>query len=755
VGVVLFERFCSVNKRHQFFFLLCFLSGLCLQKLQAFSDYLFKKNIFITSDQQMIDSDGIWHARGRVSVILGNQVHIFADYIQFNEKEQKIFFYADQSKNIKVIKNDLCCLMKQLICDLKDESCFADLVQGFYKKSRLMADSAIIFASGEIALTNVSFTSCNKKNPHWQFLADRATYTIDQKLVVQGVWSQWGTWLKIPLPVKEISYALRPTSGFLIPSFFLEKRGGYGFKIPYYQYINEDIDIKYLLQWYAKKGATVQQRFRFFYPWLSGTLWSSYGTMWGYDDGIALTRLDRAPFFLQGDLFVVGTYTNKYALIGFSSFHEGIDSRNIDLFFEGAFWKDRRTEYRIGTSFSDQKSFMAGFFEIKKYAVSESFIESAQAVLLVKKTYDYAARLPAIYWWRDYFSDSGSFWIRPHCLVDAIFYKKEEADVSYQSSNQLRYYRLGKKNMLFEDGLLRARPVCEIGLTLKTREQIFIAQVEQGLLLYGLSRLQSQKVHVIPHIRSEIQWVFPELLCAWSDGFIRSHNQISLVYQPFFEQKNNQIQSFVQRGYDGEDYRYQEAACWIKQQYQWNTSFGLRLFEWQQGIDWSDYQAADQRYRQFSPGLSFPWRCLISIDQREAGCYTNISGAWGERKGLLHQGSIACWKEYKSCRFEGKYVYVNPDIALLRGLSDVGHFCMCSLIIRSGNGFKGMYQGSWGIDVDKDNKRLFALRRQSIQVWWTFDCWRLGLGAEYQSYRIASVANNFWRALFSFQLLFF
>ncbi len=725
-----------------------------MQALQGCSDYLLKKNILITSDQQRIDAQGCWHAIGNLSVFWGNQIHIFADRMKFDQKNQKIFFYADQSKRVKIIRQDLHCLMKQLICDLTDETCFADQVQGFYKKCRLYAESARIFLSGEIELSKISFTSCHKKDPHWQFFADRAEYTLDQKLVVRGVSGQWGTWLKLPLPIKQISYALEPTSGFLFPSFYCEKRSGYGFKIPYYWYCNDDIDLKYLLQFYSQKGVALQQRVRFFYPSLSGTFWLGYGSIWGYDDGIALTRLDREPFFLQGDLVATESFNNGL-MVGFASAYEGIDYKNTNFFFDGAFWKDRRTDYRAGISFSDQKFVMSCCFEAKKYAVTESFIKNEKIALEVKKTDDFFVRLPAILWWHNYFSDAGNYWVQPRCLVDALFYKKDISSMLYQSINVVQYYLPGEKNRAFEDVVLRARPTCEAGLIVKTREQIFIAQANQGLFLYGFGRQQSQQIKAIPFFSFEGKWVFPELLCSFSKGFMRSHTEISFLYQPFFEQKNDHFKSLMQQGYDGEDYRYQKSVCWIKQQYQLGSTGGSGLIEWQQGIDWSNQQWADRQHRFFSTGLSFPWRCLIAINQKEAGYSTDISGEWGERDGFLHQGIMMVWKEYKVCRLEGKYLYVNPALAALRGLHDIGHFGIVGLTIRSGRGFKGVYQGSWGIDIDNKNQKKIALRSQSMQICWTFDCWRLGIGAEYQSYRIASSINNFWRALFSFQLLFF
>ena len=416
--------------------------------------------------------------------------------------------------------------------------------------------------------------------------------------------------------------------------------------------------------------------------------------------------------------------------------------------FQPLFWQNQDSAYsgkfRMKSSFLEVSTGFDALF----YSTSNSSVKNND-IILVNKTYNSLLRGPYFSFLKNIYSSSKTWMLRPRCMVDALHVCKQSSSVVCKQSEN-SYYIPGKREVLSQDAVLRLQGDLVSHFFIRGMDYVWHTELHPGFVLYHKS-IEKKKDgdHGFFSFRLQSSWSFPEYFVLTSEASYRMFSSVKFCYQPIQLQSDDVFQ-----GYDLYDYRYHESLLWYQLKTTVRTCSCFGYWNFLQGVDWSDEQMRDRKQKCLKFGISFPWKSRFYLESQKAGYSLSAEGEWGCRENFLHMFSLLAWQEFSALRYEIRYVYLASELASIRSLRDIGHFGVAAVKIKLGKCFESSYQGWWQLYAKNSGNLSLRLKRQVAKIWWNFDCWRLGIGLEYEQYSVFQITKNAWHMIFSVRLLF-
>ena len=225
------------------------------------------KIIRIKSDSQKVLNKDLVVLEGEVEVLLDYKMHIVAEKIELDKKNQTIVAHSSVDGNacsafVKLENPDLLMLAEHIELDLKNRTGFAKNIKIHVKEGFLSSSTARKIDDKTWEMDHIKYTSCDRATPHWAFVAHSAKLFKNSVLKASGLLFKI---LGVPVflfPGLVFPLQNRAGSGFLIPRISFDPELGFGFKQEYYALIGPHCDNTAGFNFIQKKGFIFSDEFR-------------------------------------------------------------------------------------------------------------------------------------------------------------------------------------------------------------------------------------------------------------------------------------------------------------------------------------------------------------------------------------------------------------------------------------------------------------------------------------------------------------
>lgn len=237
------------------------------------SSYL-AESLYIEAGQSSTDLGKISKLKDSVTLQQGDR-QLSAASAELDQQTQKAYLY----QNVSYREPGLLLTGSQASFDIRDQSSAIDNASFVLHGQHLRGSAERIFreASGDIVLTEGSYTYCPPNNSDWQLNAD--SISLDRK---QGVGIAKHAVLRVKdVPVFYLPYVSFPIddqrrSGLLYPSFSYDQTNGVEWTQPYYFNLAENYDDTLTTRWIGERGLLLENEFRYLGDWSENQLSTAY-----------------------------------------------------------------------------------------------------------------------------------------------------------------------------------------------------------------------------------------------------------------------------------------------------------------------------------------------------------------------------------------------------------------------------------------------------------------------------------------------
>lgn len=214
------------------------------------------------SISQRLIHKNICELEGDVEVLIGNKMHVWAEYVEIDQEKKTVKARAAQNSFVKLEFTDTVILAEELFLNLESKKGFAKKVKIHLHEGFISSDYAEKVDDYTWKMKKITFTPCDHQVPHWAFSAQRATLHRNYFLRTSNVVFKVTDTPVFILPGLVVPIQRQAGSGFLIPRFSIDKEYGYGIKQDYYRLIGPRCDTTVGVNWVEKKGFAVSDEFR-------------------------------------------------------------------------------------------------------------------------------------------------------------------------------------------------------------------------------------------------------------------------------------------------------------------------------------------------------------------------------------------------------------------------------------------------------------------------------------------------------------
>ena len=180
------------------------------------------KQLSINSlEQEVIDQNRVCF-QGEVEVLVDEKLHVWADVVYVDKKEQTLDARSCNGNSIKIENNDFVILADRFFLNILSKTGHAEKIRFHVDEGFLAADRAEKFGDNECRMTNMLYTPCDAQHSHWNLSASsaevRGSYFIKACHIVFRI----GGIPVFYLPRMVFPIQGRSKSGFLIPRFYFD-----------------------------------------------------------------------------------------------------------------------------------------------------------------------------------------------------------------------------------------------------------------------------------------------------------------------------------------------------------------------------------------------------------------------------------------------------------------------------------------------------------------------------------------------------
>lgn len=224
--------------------------------------------VTLYADQVQGLGSGHWTASGDVEVLYGDR-RVYADTVHYDQARDEVIAQG----HVRMVSPGLLTAAPQATIHLQAN-------QGIVVQPRYLlpaqnghghAAQGQELAKGVYRLNDACYTTCEGARPAWELWTSRLDLnqnsgevtTYNTRIDALGIPVFW-------LP--RFSFPLERHSGFLTPSFGNSTVNGFSLGVPYYFNIAPNMDDTLTANYFTKRGAMLQNQFRYLEPDYSGAL---------------------------------------------------------------------------------------------------------------------------------------------------------------------------------------------------------------------------------------------------------------------------------------------------------------------------------------------------------------------------------------------------------------------------------------------------------------------------------------------------
>lgn len=218
--------------------------------------------VHIKSLTQTINSENQVTFEGEVEVLLNQALHIWADRIVIDEANQTLIAESNDGSAVAIEDNDFLILADRFVCNIAQKTGYVQNLRLHVDEGYLSARRAEKINDSDWKLEDMTYSACNRANPHWHIRARRALIQNNCFVKTSGIVFKIGVVPVFGLPHLAFPIQSQSKSGFLLPRFFFDYQYGFGFKQEYYKYLSPHCDTTIGMDWRDRKGIAFTDEFR-------------------------------------------------------------------------------------------------------------------------------------------------------------------------------------------------------------------------------------------------------------------------------------------------------------------------------------------------------------------------------------------------------------------------------------------------------------------------------------------------------------
>ncbi len=719
----------------------------------------------VKSISQTITDDGIIIFEGDVEALIDRHLHLWADRITINKKNQTLFAESLPDHSVVIEDENFLFLADSFTLNAAKKTGWAKNLRLHVDEGHFAARSAKKLDENRWELEDMTYTACDADIPHWRIQASKAIVHGSYFISASGILFKAGGIPIFGLPQFVFPIQGRSKSGFLIPRFAYDYDYGISIKLNYYKYISPHADTTVGVDWCDRKGTVFSDEFR----WARSP--ECYTTFYGQ---YAILR-DR---FLQKQSRIVKATEHRYWITGkdFRRFHRTDSPYDINTLLRADFGTDKKIGYHFFNSTNDvddtyNNSFITRMqtpsnlinFDLDMLETSRKYYSEfnnhTNHTFVVKETEDHADEIlvPHVEWNTAFTKLGNYFYYRHDFFVDHLFSRQREYERWYVNSILTRQ----KESVpLIKSNLIRLLSRGHFSGAAHTAHNTLSAYVQPTFQLVSSTAFDHQPSgnvldgRIFNHGAYRLfceygaEWALPEGVVYTTDNSYSYALQplITWEYLPKFYQKNWYYVDHWDRAYPKN-----QVSCLLKNA--WNIhdlQIGLDLI---QGYDF--YQRSDifPLRRGVHAQHLLPFRYDLMLQHPKFSLDVGQDYEW-KHPAMLQSDFNIGWSIGKiNCNLG--YLFQHRNLQRSHELlSRIPHFITTSMSVPLGHQFTLTYDGQFYATKRSTLFRLAGLAPLVHRLRLDYDghCWGMYIGYEEKKYKEYGIGRDERAIVFAFRL---